>query len=803
MAPMWTADLYMDLRYGVRQLARAPLLAGSVIVMLTFGLGFNSSVFTFLNAEAFRAHVLQPENFLTVDATYSIDGETRSEAGWVSLNDFDALNRAAAGLANLTVAADSAPTWLGHTSSIPITPRMVACNYFAVYGLDRPLLGRVFQPADCADRGDSAIGVLSERIWREHFDADPGVVGKIAYLGRQPFTITGVVPASFADGAHRGGGVLIPYTARRLLLPEPARNREEPWLRIAGRLKSGHSRGELQAALQVVSARQDRLHAGRVTRINVTNGSTIARSDSRQRFAFSFIIAASLLVLGGICVNVALLLLSRAASRKREIGVRLSLGASQLRLLRMLLAESLLLAVTAGALGAWITTWLPLKLYTQFTATVPNYSMAPDWISFVWLAGITILTAVLAGVAPGLESLKVDVASAMKVSVGSPGGASTRPRIRNFLMGAQAAVSIVLLLMASVVADSATRLSPIDERLNTEQVSLTLLAESNTDWPASFLHDFGERLRTIPRLRSVAFADHVQQAEIVHVKLPGAPDPPVESVTDRSVSPEYFATIRLPIVQGRAFIAHDVSSAAIVSAGLAAKLWPGQQPLGRPLIGAEGKTLEVVGVTDDSVAGFFNSTALQLYRPLTAGANSAEVLVSFEGEPRPVMRAIVELARELDPAVIATTFTLREYYDRNSLSLVSLQQIVTTLGAITLLVSMAGLYGVVNYSVSRRLQELGIRAAIGATRGDLFRSVLMSGAKPLIPGLLVGLGLFLAGSRLMSSVLFPSSNALLRAPGPGIFASALGVLSLSALVAMFGPALRAALCDPVKVLREE
>jgi predicted permease len=553
----------------------------------------------------------------------------------------------------------------------------------------------------------------------------------------------------------------------------------------------------------VAAARQDRLHAGRATRIDVTNGSTFARSNSRQRGSISFIIAASLLVLSGVCVNVALLLLSRAGSRRREVAVRLSLGASRLRLMRMLLAESLLLAATAGALGAWITTWLPLKLYTHMTATVPNYSMAPDWLSFVWLAGITILTAVLAGVAPGLESLKVDLASAMKGSAGWAGGASPQSRIRNLLMGAQAAVSLVLLLMAAIVADSAMRLSPIDERLNTPQVSLTLLPPPKADQPAAFLRDFGERLRAIPRLKSVAFADHVQQSEIGHVKLPGTPGPPLEPVTGRSVSPDYFAAIRLPILQGRAFVAHDVSPAAIVSAGLAAKLWPGQDPLGKTLIGAEGSTLEVVGVAADSVAGFFNSTGAQLYRPLAADANSAEVLVRFEGELRPVMRAIAELAREFDPEMITTTFTLREYYDRNTLGLVSLQQIVTTLGAITLLVSMAGLYGVVNYSVTCRFRELGIRAAIGATRADLFRSVLVSGARPLIPGLLVGLGLFLAGSHLMASVLFPSSNALLHAPGPGIFASALGLLSLAALVALLGPARRAALCDPVRILREE
>jgi predicted permease len=793
----WAADLWMDMRYGLRQLARTPLLAGSVVVMLTFGLGFNSSIFTFLNAEAFRAHVPKPESFLTADAAYTIDGETRREAGRVSLDDFEALRGAAAGLANLTASADSSPTWLDRNDSIPVMPRMVMCNYFAVYGLERPLLGRVFQPADCTGSGNPAIAVVSERIWRGHFDADPHVVGKTAYIGRQPFTIAGVVPASFAGG----NGVLIPYTAQPLL--GPAHKRGEPWLRVAGRLEPGHSRRELQAAMQVGAARQDRLHPGRATRIDVTNGSTLAHSDSRQRGSFSFIIGASLLVLGGVCVNVALLLLSRAGSRKREVGVRLSLGASHLRVMRMLLTESLLLAATAGVLGAWITTWLPLKLYTHISGMVPNYSMAPDWLSFVWLAGITILTAVLAGVAPGLESLKIDLASVMKGSSGLASGASPRPRIRNLLMGAQAAVSVVLLLMAAIIADSATRLSPIDERLNTLQVSLTLLPPAKASRPAAFLHDFGERLRAIPRMQSVAFADHVQQSEIEHVKLPGAPGPPLEPVTGRSVSPDYFVTIRLPILQGRAFAAHDVPAAAIVSAGLAAKLWPGQDPLGKTLIGAEGKTVEVVGVAADSAAGFFNSTGSQLYRPLAADGNSAEVLVRFEGDVRPVLRAIAGLAREFDPEMIATTFTLREYYDRNTLSLVSLQQIVTTLGVITLLVSMAGLYGVVNYSVSCRIRELGIRMAIGATRADLFRSVLVSGAKPLIPGLLVGLGLFVAASHLMASVLFPSSNALLRAPGIGVFALALGLLFLAALVALLGPARRAALCDPVRVLREE
>lgn len=361
----------------------------------------------------------------------------------------------------------------------------------------------------------------------------------------------------------------------------------------------------------------------------------------------------------------------------------------------------------------------------------------------------------------------------------------------------------MLLLIAAVVADSATRLSPIDERLNTHHVSITLLPSSDADRPASLLRDLGERMRAVPRVQSVAFADHVRQAEIAQVTLPGAQERSLASVTHREVSPDYFTTIGLPIVQGRAFVAHEGSSPAVVSAGLAAQLWPREDPVGRLLIGPNGKTLVVVGVAADSVSGFFNSTASQVYSPLAADASSAEVLVRFEGEPRPVVRAITGLVREMNPAIVATTSTLREYYDRNSLGLVSLHHVVSTLGAITLLVSMAGLYGVVSYSVGRRLHELGIRAALGATRGKLFRSVLRSGAMPLLPGLLVGVGLFFAGSRLFASVLFPSSNALLRAPGLEVFAAAIGILLLATLAAVFGPARRAALCDPVSALRQE
>jgi hypothetical protein len=470
----------------------------------------------------------------------------------------------------------------------------------------------------------------------------------------------------------------------------------------------------------------------------------------------------------------------------------------------MLLVESLLLAVTAGIFGAWVSAWLPLVLYERFTGVLPNYSLAPDWLSFVWLSAVTLFTAVMAGAVPGLESLKVDLATALKASPGLWGGPTARLRARNVLLGAQAAVSIVLLLMAAVVANSALRLSPIDERLNTDQVLLAQLPPARPGAPATSLMDFGDRLRMVSGVKSVAFADHVRQAEIKFVKTSGKPNTPLHPVNARLVSPAYFTTIQLPILRGRSFAANDPPSVSIISAALAARLWPRQDPIGKALIGPEGTASEVVGVAADSVAGFFNSVAAQLYYPMPSNVNAAEVLASINGAPGPAARAIIGFTREVDPRVVPSALTLRAYYDRHSLGIASLQQVVVALGSIMLAVSMAGLYGVVNHSVSQRFHELGIRAAIGATQGNLFHSVLVSGAKPLLPGLLVGLGLFVIGTQLMAPVFFPATNAaLLRPPGLEVYFAGVGVLSLSAIAALFGPARRAALCDPVKALREE
>jgi hypothetical protein len=325
---------------------------------------------------------------------------------------------------------------------------------------------------------------------------------------------------------------------------------------------------------------------------------------------------------------------------------------------------------------------------------------------------------------------------------------------------------------------------------------------STTRLPAAFERAVAERLRAMPRVKSVAFVDFFRVPEISYVKLPGKDGPARESVTSRMVSPDYFRTVNIRILQGRSFTAADISGVAVVSAQLASALWPGQNPLGNTMLDLSGKTVEVVGVAANCVTGFFNATGAQFYQPLPSEAKWADMLVHFDGSEQPMLRAIRGLVREQNPELIPTTRTLEGEYKRGTLFLAAFVQVITALGAVTLFVSMAGLYGVVSYSVSRRFRELGIRTAIGATRADIFGFVLSSGSRPLIPGLLAGLALAFGASHALAKLL-SKSEAPLRAGDPVVFASALGLLLLAALLAMLGPARRATRCDPVRALREE
>jgi predicted permease len=796
-------DLCLDVRLGVRTLSRGPLLAAAVVLTLTFGIGLNASLFTFLNALLFRAEVSkEPASFLHVATAYRIHGQD-SKVSAVSLGDYEAYRGAAAGAAELAAFASSR-AWLGQDESEVVAANMVTCNYFAVFGMAAPKVGRFFHSGECG-AGEPVV-LLSDVIWRDRFGSDTQILGRVVHLNRQPFTVVGIVPVALTP--RRFEAVWIPLSAQPLVEPQRDHlgDRSAPWLALAGRLGPGISRAQVQAALRVAAVQQDRLHPGRTTRLDVTDGSVASRDGARLYWNLAFLMGAATLVLLAVCANVAMLRLSRADSRRREMAIRLSLGAGRTRLLRMLLTESLLLSAAAGALSLWIVYHVPEVIYRLLTGFPAPYSMAPDWVAFAWLAAVTTVTGVVAGLAPAAEALKVDLTSSMKGGSGAF-AAGGRSRTRNSLVAVQAAISLVLLVLAGTVVEANRKFVPIDPSLDTRHLSMTWLPQHGytRERAVSFYRGLNERLRAMPGVISTAFADEAVQGDIDFVTLPGKNSPRLP-VSRRMVSPDYFQTLGLPILAGRGFLSADEQAeagpVAVVSRRLAAVMWPGQHAIGKTLLDIDGGVVEVVGVTGDLAASFYNSADTQLYRPLPPTLRGAQLVVRFHGEARPVAGAIANLARDLDDKMVPATYTFQAFFERQTKGLVTLVRIATALGVATLLLSIAGVSGVVSYAVNRRTRELGVRTACGATGADLFRLVILSGAKPVALGLAVG-ACFAIGASFGLSDIFRRASVRMEPADPIVFGASALLLLAAALVAMFGPARRAATADPVQALRQE
>ncbi|HEV2446064.1 MAG TPA: ABC transporter permease, partial [Candidatus Sulfopaludibacter sp.] len=408
--------LLEDVRYGARSIARSPLLSCATVLTLALGIGINTGVFTLLNGLLLRARVAShPESFVHLSPEYSGETENRGTLPFgISVADYRAFTHArsigklaAWGIAHAT---------LGRDNPQPELAMMVSCNFFSVYGLEQIAFGRLFREEECATAGSAPVAVLSEEFWRRRLDADPQVLGTKIVLNRQAFTVVGIVPAGFS-GRLRGPGIWVPYTMEAPFFGGANLFEEDAlrWLIVEGRLKPGAPRESARAELAVIAHQQDALHPGRKTAMVLTNGSFIEEPSLRAQVIWigPLIMGALTLILLLACTNVTTLLLSRAAARRREIAIRLSLGAGRKRLLRMLLAESLMLAGAAGAISAYVA-WRMPAVFQRLYADAPNYPLQPNLLVFGYLAAVTLAAGCMAGSAPAAESLQVDLTTALK-----------------------------------------------------------------------------------------------------------------------------------------------------------------------------------------------------------------------------------------------------------------------------------------------------------------------------------------------------------------------------------------------------
>jgi predicted permease len=545
----------------------------------------------------------------------------------------------------------------------------------------------------------------------------------------------------------------------------------------------------------------------------LTNGSLIEEPTLRAKiFWVPWLVMGVLsLVLLITCVNVTLLLLARAVTRQKEMAIRLALGAGRQRLVRMLLTESLILAVAAGAISAWVTYQMP-SLFEKIFVGWPHYQFKPDWPVFVYLASVTLLAGCLAGLAPAFESLKVNLTATLNGNVGLFRVSKRRWAGRDLLMAAQVAMSVVLLVVAGIFLRAQYTMFTVDPGFETKQVLLApLQAEPGrytAQSAAAFNQTLAQRVRALPGVQAVCFASAPPgaggglEANLVEVRLPGQTKGTGRLSGLNIVSGSFFETFNIPIMAGRSFLETENPASVIVSETFAHRFWGSEDPLGKVLEDASGDQLQVVGVAHDTKTSFGSVEGPQLYRRFNPQYVGSALMIRFAGAAQPVAEAVRNVIRELDGDMLVTPRTLRTMLDERAAKFWIVVRLILLLGLIATLIAVIGIYGVVAFAVSRRTKEVGIRLALGATKNDIIALVLRAGFKPILAGLVAGLLCASAGAYVLAQVLRELPVAF-ETGDPLVYLAVSLLLVLAALLALWGPARRAAKADPMLALRQD
>ncbi len=809
------AGLAEDLRYGLRLLRKNLPLAATIVATLTLGIGMNVSVFTLLNAIAFRARVPDPGSFVRVSPVHS--GEGMAPVGGVTSDEYLVYRDRVHSLHSLA-GWSSAFVTVEHDRSSSVHALLISCNFFPVFGADRPLLGRFFRPDECVPSEPAAVAVLAEEVWRGRFGADPHIVGRVISIDDQRFTIVGVAPAGTT--AQAGEAVMwMPYTAQPLLnLGFDGFRKATSWLWLDGRLAPGVSRGTAQAELAVLARQLDRQHPGRKTTLFVTDGSLLGMEPimngagvgwAARYWIMIFLMLALGMVLCITCANVMTLLLSRAVARRREIAVRLALGAPGARLLRMLLAEGFLLAAAAGGLSLYISYRVPALLFEFLSHRRSNIPLDPDWRVFAYVFGVALAAGCLSALAPALESLKVDLTASLKGGDSAAGG-TTGARLRTGLVTAQVALSLALLVGAGMFLRAYWRMYHADPGYDARHVLVAPLR-----FPAGLTAD-GTRLLTrsaLARIQALPGVAAVSASDAIPFTDPRATsarfvDRGIETartLSFQSGAPGLLRTLGIGLVRGRDFReADDLSaggfSSVILSEKLVREMSPHDDPVGRTLETLGGADYQVIGIARDVSSAVTDGPMVYVFN----GSNRRQtfLMARFAGDPRAAQNAVRSAVRGLRGDLLVVPRTLQSRIDESLADMWRVVVLILILGMVAMTLAVAGIYGVISFTVTQKTRELGIRMALGAQKSDILREVLVSGGRPVLLGLFAGLWLALAADSAIRQI-FLNAPLQLDAANPGVYLGSALVLASAALAAMFFPARRGARSDPMKALHYE
>ena len=813
-----------DARYAARILRKHPVFAFVAIVVVALGVSAVSTIFSVANAVVLRPvpGIARADQLVVIERVH----RDRPGSTSVSYPYYQELARESKRLSGLAAWDMLTLTISTGGEGLLAQANLVTGNYFNVLGT-RPSLGRFFAADEDLPGAPKQVIVISHSLWQRRFSGDSTIVGRTIQVNRQPFTVIGVAPAGFS-----GLYPVLRIDAWVPMATQPVVRRGEilltsvdaGWLQLVGRLATGASHDAAQAELAGLTERfaatAERSLGGdaaEFTGIRLTTPSGLPSDATRPVLTFFMILmVVAALVLAIASVNVATMLLARATMRRREIAIRLALGAARARLVRQLLTESLILFAAGGAAGALLALYTTRLLsHLQLPVDVQlNVDVAPDARVLALTIGVAVVTGLLFGLAPALDGSRADVATAMRGD--SAGADRSRSRLRSALIAGQVAASLLLLTTSGLFVRALAKGHRIDPGYDLTHVATTGLDVSLSGYDSTraraiyaALHD---RLRTLDNVTSVAYARVLPLSMTttgMGIRVPGYTPTPNEKARGLSartnvVSAEYFDVLRLPIVAGRKLLPSDGPGAprvAVVSALFAQTFWPNQNPLGRTFTVGDTNRISVVGVARNvKFANLTETPAPFMYLPLAQNWISAVTLfVRTSGNPDALATPIRDAVRSLDPTLPPPAVVSLE----NAASVVLLPQrvaviVTATLGVLGLLLASIGLYGVVSFTTAQRTREIGVRMALGATAADVVHLVVRDGMRVVGVGILIGL----AAGALATQVLRPLLFGVDPLDGATFVTMPL-LLAGAALVASLLPARRAAAADPVIALRQD
>ncbi|MGH9970958.1 MAG: ABC transporter permease [Pyrinomonadaceae bacterium] len=816
---------WQDLRYGIRMLAKAPGTTIVAVLALALGIGANAAIFSGVSAFVLRPlPVPEPEQLVRPFETTD-DRGLNDSFSYPDYVDYRDQNTVFEGI----VAEDLAQAAIStQNQNDVIWGQVVSGNYFEVLRV-KPFMGRPFAPDEDKTRGEKPVLVISHSLWQRRLSSDPNIVGKTIELNNRTYSVIGVAPASFKGTKS---GLSLDFWTPMMMVedlqhaPDLLSSRGDHWMNMFARLKPGVTRTQASAEMSAIAQRLNRAYPTD----RASNTAVVVRTEVDGRWgdasrimksASAIAMAIVCLILLIACANVANLLLARAASRRREIGVRVALGASRVRLLRQLLTESLLLSLMGGGLGLLLANWVT-GLMQGFVPVLPynvvNDFFALDESALVFTLVVSLATGLIFGLAPAWHASNPEIVPVLKGDVGTgQSGKRRRLSLRNSLVVGQVALSLVVLVCAGLFIKSFRNAQTMDPGFSARSALLVSLNPElvgyNEEQTKTFFRQIAERAGNLPGVQAASLARLVPLGDSSNSNGPVlkegetlSPGSAGRTILTNVISPGHFKTLQIPMIAGRDFDDRDRKGAqrvVIVNERMAQMLWPGESAVGKRIfIGPNSPdAIEVVGVVK---TGKYRALAEDprpyLYYPLEQRSpGSMTLMVRTDGDPRNLVGAIRNEVQALDPRI--PLFAIKTMNEHMTWALWAPNMAATlslSFAVVALLLSAVGLYSVMAYVVSQRTREVGIRMALGARRGDVLKLITNQGMKLALVGVVIGLALSFALARVLSSVLIGVS-----AYDVTTFIVFPLLLVLVALVACLVPARRATKVDPLVALRYE